>query len=152
MSSKTNEIAVNKDFEEDLTILFEEGLFGFEDHKRFLPVAADESSDAVITLHSLDEEGLAFIIMNPFLLMEDYDPVVPQSDLECLGEIRSEADYSWYVLCVAQKPVSQSTVNLRCPVVINTVTRKAKQVILDNREYGFRHRLGELTRKENKIC
>ncbi len=152
MSIKKNETTTNKEFEDNLIINFEEGLFGFEDHKIFLPVAAEEGSDAVITLHSLDEEGLAFIIMNPFLLMEDYDPVVPQSELECLGEIQDESDYSWYVLCVAQKPASQSTVNLRCPVVINTVTRKAKQVILDNREYGFRHQLGELTRKEKKIC
>lgn len=152
MSGKINENTKNEGIEDELIIYFEEGLFGFEDQRRFLPVAADESSDAVITLHSLDEEGLAFIIMNPFLLLEDYDPVVPPSELKCLGEAHDESDYSWYVLCVAQKPASQSTVNLKCPIVINTVTRKAKQVILDNREYGFRHQLGELTRKEKKIC
>ena len=152
MSDIIKENTEGQTCEDGLMIYFEDGLFGFEDQKRFLPVAADESGDAVMTLHCRDEEGLAFIIMNPFLLVEDYNPVVPQTELECLGEVQDESDYSWYVLCVAQKPASQSTVNLRCPIVINTITRKAKQVILEDQSYGFRHPLGELTRKEKKVC
>ena len=150
--SKDKDIAKTASCEEDRTIYFEEGLFGFEGYKKFLPVAVDADSDAVLTLHSTEEEGLAFIIMNPFLLKEDYDPQVPEAELKSLGECGGEEDYSWYVLCVAHRPADQSTVNLKCPIVVNTVTRKAKQVILDKKEYGFRHRLEDLTRKEKEIC
>lgn len=150
--SKDKDIAKTASCEEDRTIYFEEGLFGFEGYKKFLPVAVAADSDAVLTLHSTEEEGLAFIIMNPFLLKEDYDPQVPEEELKSLGECGGEEDYSWYVLCVAHRPANQSTVNLKCPIVVNTVTRKAKQVILDQKEYGFRHRLEDLTRKEKEIC
>ena len=150
--SKDKEIAKTASCEEDRTIYFEEGLFGFERYKKFLPVAVDADSDAVLTLHSTEEEGLAFIIMNPFLLNEDYDPQVPEEELKSLGDCGGEEDYSWYVLCVAHRPADQSTVNLKCPIVVNTVTRKAKQVILDKKEYGFRHRLEDLTRKEKEVC
>ena len=148
-----NKENLNKAACEDASVIcFEEGLFGFEKHKKFLPVAVDKDSDAVLTLHSLDDEGLAFIIMNPFLLLEDYDPQVPEEELRSLGEVKDESDYSWYVLCVARSPVSESTVNLKCPIVVNAATRKAKQVILDRQEYGFRHPLGDLSRKETKVC
>lgn len=150
--SKEKEIAKTASCEEDRMIYFEEGLFGFEEYKKFLPVAVEEDSDAVLTLHSTEEEGLAFIIMNPFFLKEDYDPQIPKEALKSLGESKGDGDYSWYVLCVAHKPANQSTVNLKCPIVVNTITRKAKQVILDNIEYGFRHRLEDLTGKEKEIC
>ncbi len=137
--------------EEEGTVCFEEGLFGFETCKKFLPVAVEKDSDAVLTLLSIDNEGLAFIIMNPFLLKEDYHPQVSEKELSSLGEA-DEQDYSWYVICTAHQPPEESTVNLRCPIVVNTRNRRAKQLILDNTEYTFRHRLGDLAQKETHTC
>ena len=53
--------------EQDL-IIFQEGLFGFEEYRKFLPVSAEENSDSVIYLQSVEEEHLCFLAMNPFLL------------------------------------------------------------------------------------
>ena len=124
-------------------IYFEEGLFGFEKCKRFLPVPVEEGSDMVLTLHSLEQEEISFVLMNPFCLREDYDPRVPSRELEVLGEA-DETEYSWYVICTARSPIEESTVNLRCPIVVNVRTRKAKQVILEDKTYHFRHRLKDL--------
>ncbi len=137
---------------EEGTVYFPEGLFGFEGYRKFVPVPLEPDSDAVLTLHSLEEEGLAFIIMNPFMLKEDYAPEVPPEELEILGSVSDESDYSWYVICAARKPAQESTVNLKCPIVFNTVTRKGRQVILENQEYGFRHKLKDLTGKGKKTC
>ena len=137
--------------ERDNSIYFKEGLFGFETCKRFFPVAVEKDSDAVLILQSMEDDNISFVLMNPFILKEDYAPEIPEDELKELGEAE-EKDYSWYVLCVARTPAEKSTVNLKCPIVVNTVTHRAKQVILDKREYGFRHTLGELTRREKKIC
>lgn len=137
--------------EEEGTVCFEEGLFGFEQCKKFLPVAVEKDSDAVLTLLSIDNEDLAFIIMNPFLLKEDYHPQVSKEELRSLGEA-VEQDYSWYVICTAHQPPEESTVNLRCPIVVNTRNRRGKQLILDNQEYTFRHRLGDLAQEETHTC
>ena len=133
------------------TVSFEEGLFGFEKYKRFLPIPVEEDSDAVLTLLSMEDKDLAFIIMNPFLLDADYHPEVEAEELRSLGEA-ADTEYSWYVICTAHQPAEESTVNMKCPIVVNVRTRKAKQIILRNEGYTFRHRLGDLTQKEKQTC
>jgi flagellar assembly factor FliW len=123
-------------------IEFEEGIFGFEDQKKFVPIMLEEDSDAVLYLQSLEDEELSFVIMNPFMLKEDYDPVLSEEDYKALGT-SNVGDLSYYVFCVVGNTVGESKVNLKCPIVVNHVNRKARQVILDSKEYGFRHLLKE---------
>ncbi len=132
-------------------IEFEEGVFGFENEKRFLPVMLEEDSDAVLYLQSVDDEDLSFIIMNPFMLKKDYNPVLSDEDYQKLGTSREE-DLSYYVFCVMKDNAEECTVNLKCPIVVNHVTRKARQVILDSEEYGFRHLLKEFRSEEASAC
>ena len=142
-------------FNEDDLITFQEGLFGFEEFKRFLPVSVEENSDAVLSLQSVEDENLSFIIMNPFLLKEDYIPQLSEADKKALG-VADDEELAYYVLCVARTPSEESTVNLKCPVVVNPNTRQARQVILEKGAYGFRHTLKELSEeymdKEGASC
>lgn len=124
-------------------IYFNEGLFGFEGYKSFLPLPMEEENDAVLSLLSVEDESLSFIIMNPFRLLGDYSPVLSQADYKKLGT-SNDADLSFYVICVVADTAADSTVNLKCPIVVNTVTRKAVQVILDTDKYHFRHVLKQL--------
>ena len=80
--------------------------------------------------------------MDPFSLRHDYHPALPQGELRSLGAERIE-ELCFYTLCVVRQPVGESTVNLRCPVVINPRTRQAVQVILESGEYQMHHRLSE---------
>lgn len=138
-----NKLKSGFSFNKDDLITFEEGLFGFEQSKKFLPVSVEEDSDAVLYLQNVEDENLSFIIMNPFLLKEDYAPQLSEADREALGTDKEE-DLCYYVLCVAREPSEESTVNLKCPIVVNAGTRQARQVILDSSEYGFRHKLKDL--------
>ena len=61
-------------------IEFEEGIFGFEQEKRFLPVALEEGSDAIVYLQSAENEELSFVMMKHFLLKEDYNPELGKED------------------------------------------------------------------------
>ena len=45
-------------------------------------------------------------------------------------QVERSEDLCYYVLCVVRQPVGASTVNLRCPVVVNEDTHQAMQTIL----------------------
>lgn len=133
-------------FSEDSVIQFPDGLFGFENCTKFVPVAISEDSDAIISLESLDDEDVSFIAMNPFMLMADYTPNLSEIDKEKL-EYDKEEDLSFYVLAVMKQPTEESTVNLKCPIVVNAIKKKGIQIILNGDTYDFRHTLKELAGK-----
>lgn len=136
-------------YEEKDLILFEEGIFGFEDYKRFIPLAVDENDEDgdMLYLQSVDEVNLSFLVINPFLLKEDYHPVLADADEKALAA-ESEGDLAYYVLCVIKETPEASTVNLKCPVAVNVKTRQARQVVLDDSKYRLRHTLQEFADKE----
>lgn len=139
---------IKKDIsEKSQYIEFKEGIFGFEEEKKFLPVMFEDGSDAVLYLQSIRNEKLSFVVMNPFMLKEDYNPILSEEDYKKLGT-SDEKDLSYYVFCVIANVAEESTVNLRCPIVVNHVTRQAVQVILGSDEYGFRHPLKEFEKEE----
>lgn len=126
---------------------FSEGLFGFEEQKEFLPIPFEAGSDALICLQSLEDEDLSFVLLNPFLFFVDYDPKISETDRTAIGSPKDE-DISYYVIGVIREQVGDSTVNLKAPVAVNAKTRDARQIILDDPAYTFRHSLGELKGEE----
>lgn len=135
-------------YEENDLIHILNGLIGFESYTKYLPISFHEENDSLISLQSMEDESLSFIIMNPFRIFPDYAPVLSEQDLKELGADSIE-DISYYVISVIRDSVAESTVNLKAPLVVNALNRKAKQVILEQPEYTFRHALGELI-KEGK--
>ncbi len=125
-------------------VYFPSGLFGFEEEKDFLLLPFAGSDGNMLCLQSVKTPALAFIAMNPFSLKPDYAPVLVPEALELMGVGRSE-DLCYYVMCVVRDPVGESTLNLRCPVVINPDLHRGMQVILDDGGYGMRHRLDSLS-------
>ena len=128
-------------------IEFPDGMFGFEESTRFLPMMIEEGSDAVLLLQNMENEELSFIVMNPFMLCEEYDPILSDEDYAKHGT-RKQEELSFYVICVVKDSIEESTVNLKCPIVVNVVTRQARQVILESKEYKFRHFLKEFKKEE----
>lgn len=135
------------EFNKEELICFEEDLFGFENRKDFLPVPFEAEDDTILCLQSIEDRDTSFIIMNPFRLSPDYNPQLKPEDYKRLGTSREE-DLSYYVICVIRNTPEESTVNLKCPVVVNSVTRKAIQVILEDGNYRFRHSLSEFSGRE----
>ena len=50
-------------------------------------------------------------------------------------------ELSYYAVCVIKNNYLEDTVNLKCPLAINPKTKTARQVILENTAYGYRHKL-----------
>ncbi|MFQ7450337.1 MAG: flagellar assembly protein FliW [Flavonifractor plautii] len=86
--------------------------------------------------------SLAFIAMNPFSLHPSYQPLLSSEELREM-EVKDSHALCYYVLCVVREPVQESTLNFKCPVVVNPDSRRAIQVILESDAYHMRHRLAE---------
>lgn len=125
---------------------FPNGLFGFESERQFLLLPFSGSQGNMLCLQSVAAPSPAFILMNPFSLKPDYAPVLSKEELKLMGVSQSH-ELCYYVMCVAKEPVGESTVNLRCPVVVNPELHRAAQVILDTEEYHMRHRLDEFSNR-----
>lgn len=130
------------EIEESDVLTFPKGLFAFEDEKKFVLLPFEGSDSALLCLQSAADEHLAFVVMNPFAVCPQYAPVLQAGELEKLG-VADSIDLCYYVMCVVRDPVADSTLNLKCPVVINDQTRQAMQVILEGGDYHMRHRLEE---------
>ena len=129
------------EYEESELLHFPKGLFGFEEEQRFL-LLSYPNNEMLFSLQSVQTPGLCFTLLHPFSLAPEYAPVLQREELRSLGVERSE-ELCYYVLCAVKKPVSDSTVNMRCPVAVNAETRQALQVILEDDDWQMRHRLSE---------
>ena len=134
------------EFESEDALSFPNGLFGFEDEKEFALLPFHGSDGNLLCFQSTKTPGLAFVAMNPFSLNPAYTPVLSQEELDFM-QVSSSHELCYYVLCVVREPVKDSTVNLKCPVVVEKKKKRAIQVILETKDYHMRHPLSEF-RKE----
>lgn len=136
--------------DEDTMLHFPDGLFGFEDEKKFFLLPFEGSNESLLCFQSVMTPQLAFVAVNPFFLDRTYAPVLTEKELEGMG-VSSSEDLCYYAFCVVKEPLGNSTINLKCPIVINDETRKARQVILEQK-YQMRHLLSELSENGGLPC
>lgn len=131
-------------YEAEDVLSFPNGLYGFEEETSFLLLPFAGSEGNLLCFQSLRTPSLAFVAMNPFSICPTYAPVLAAEELTLMHVNRSE-DLCYYVLCAVREPVGASTVNLRCPIILNDEERRGAQVILDTDQYQMRHRLDTLS-------
>lgn len=125
-------------FSEEDILLFEEGLPGFESLQQFLITSTPEQ-EPFHWMHSLEDEGIKFILVNPMMIHENYDPKIPPSFIRELNIERKE-DLCMYVIVTLNKvEFSLSTANLLGPILVNIRTKRGKQIILDDGRYSTKH-------------
>lgn len=136
-------------YDEKNIISFENGLFGFEQEKQFVLMQIDPNNENVLCLQSLTDKNLAFFTVNPFAFMDEYSPMPTKKELEAIGA-KDISELLIYVICSMTDDIRTSTANLKCPIVINSNSNKALQIMLDNPEYQFRHSFTALVPKEEE--
>lgn len=126
------------EIDEQRIIHFPNGIPAFETVKQFIIVDDEEPTMPFKWLQSVDKPDLAFVIINPFLVKQDYDFDVKD---EVLKEIQLESPDALAVFCIVTVPedLNQMTINLKAPVMIHVEERKGMQVILDTDKYTVRH-------------
>jgi flagellar assembly factor FliW len=120
--------------EEDI-IKFPKGIPGFEDLKRFVVLSDGES--VFLTLQSVDDADVGFIIIDPSIIVKGYKPFIPQAVQASLGFKRSQKPLV-FVIAVIPDDVTKMRVNLKAPVLINPETKLGEQAVLDDRRYPLR--------------
>lgn len=103
---------------------------GFPGLSRFALVQLDDDG-VLCQLRSLDEPELRFLVVPPSAFFPDYAPEV---DDEVVSELEISASEDVVVLVVlnAGESLQATTANLMAPLLINTATRRASQVVLDD--------------------
>jgi len=121
---------------EDKILTFENGIIGFPDLKHFTLLHDEEKGESakIRFLQSIEEPGFAMPVMNPFIVKEDYAPVINDELLVGLGECADE-DLVVLVTVTIPADLTKLSVNLQGPVVINANNRTACQIIVEGNEY-----------------
>lgn len=103
---------------------------GFPGHRQFALVQLD-GEGVLCELQSLEDAGLRFLVVPPVAFFPDYEPVV---DDEVVADLEIEAAEEVLALLVltAGDNLASTTANLLAPILVNTRTRRALQVILDD--------------------
>ena len=135
------------DCDESELFHFPLGLPGFEDEHSFLIIPFEDSNGNMFSLQSATTPSLSFIVMDPFTLDPTYEPELSASELRELGAAQWQ-ELTYGVLCAPKNPISTSTVNLRCPIVVHLDTRQGKQIVMDSTRYQMRHLLSEFGQQE----
>ncbi len=118
----------------DRIIDLEKPVLGFENYKRFILVENEEMAP-FIWLQAVDEPELAFLMINPALFFEDYSIEVNPREVEDIGVIDG-SEVETFVIVTAPGDPRKMTANLQGPIVINTNTKQAKQLVLANSRHS----------------
>ena len=140
------------EIEDDKILTFESGLIGFEEYKKFAIVYDTEkqTKGGIMWLQSMEDPDLAFPIIDPMLVYDNYNPVVEDEWLKPIGDIKNETDIFVLSILTVPSDLTKMTANLKAPVIINTETRKACQIIVNNEEYEVRHNVYDYIEKLKK--
>jgi len=115
------------------------GLLGFEQIKDYV-LLVNPAEEPFAWLQVESNVSLAFVVIDPFLILPGYQPDIPQSDVEFLS-VKQPKDALLLNIVTIHGP-NRATVNLKGPIVINRHTHVGKQVILANAaEYSVQHPL-----------
>ncbi len=132
------------DFEvpDERAIQIVDGLLGIPDSTRYVVVEIDDESP-YFWVQSADQSELAFLATTPWLFYPDYEFELDDAVQAELG-VATVEDVEVVVLLTVHRDgddVTALTANLLGPVVVNTETRRAKQLVLDSSAYSTQEAL-----------
>ena len=140
------------EIQDDKIITFEHGIMGFEELRKYALVFDSDkpTPNKIMWLQSAEISDLAFPVIDPTLIMGDYNPIVEDEWLAPIGGYETEEDL--LVLCILTVPsdISKMTANVKAPLIINGITRKGCQIIANNDEYSVRLNVYDILQKKKE--
>ena len=126
---------------EEKLITMERPILGFENYSDFCLIEIEELAP-FMWLQSTEDENVAFMVVNPVVFFPEYRIVVNPKEIAELKVGRVEL-VETYVIVTIHEANREISANLQGPILINTETRLAKQLVLVNSEYRVDHRILE---------
>jgi flagellar assembly factor FliW len=125
--------------DENTLITMPSGLPGFEKRTRFCLVR-HRAGQNFQWLQSVEEPGLAFVVVDPSGYFESYEVEIGDSDVERLG-LEDARDALVLAIVTIRNGGAVITANLAAPIVINSKNNIGAQVVLQNELYTTQHAL-----------
>lgn len=128
------------DIEDDKIINFPMGIIGFENLKNFALIYDSEKEERskISWLQSMEEPLMVLPVINPIDIIENYNPIIEDELTKIIGD-PADADILIFVSMSIPSDITKMTANLKAPIIINTVDRKAMQVIVENQDYAIKY-------------
>jgi len=125
----------NITIDEDKIIKVPKGIPGFPGMERYI-LLDHEAIRPFLSLQSVEDGGLAFYLMDPFLFKSDYkvdvEPYITEMKWE---EGDRDKIFIYVILNVADNDPKKITANLIGPLLINIKKNQAVQMLVSNRDY-----------------
>ena len=134
-TSRFGEIEIH----EDQIITMPSGLIGFSEDRRFV-IREDEAAKPFLWLQSVDNDALAFVMIEPHFSFSNYELELTKETLKKLKAEKTE-DLSVFVLVTMAKNMEDVTVNLQGPLLFNPEKKIGLQFIIPEGKYSTRHSL-----------
>lgn len=124
--------------DEDKIINFPNGIFGFEHLHKYALIEAEYRP--FIWMQSMEEQNLAFLLIDPFTVADGYEIDVDDKTLLEIG-VDSPADVVVYSIVTVPGNGGPVTANLQGPVVINSKNNNAIQAILSDSKWTTKYNI-----------
>ena len=124
---------------EDDIIFFPTGIYGFEELHKFV-ILTDPVNKWIIYLQSLENAEFRFLMLDPYSFFEKYNPIISEDVLNSINPYKRE-DIVLFSIVVIPSNTSESTVNLKSPILINFNNKTGMQIILENKDYNVATKL-----------
>ena len=122
--------------DEKKVIEFGDGIPGLEQYRKYALLQFEESYP-IVWLQSMDDSGICLPVLDTFSVLPEYVFDIDESDVKTL-ELSEPEDIHVVSVVVIPDDIQGMTVNLAAPIIINTVTGNAKQIVLSGSEYNVR--------------
>lgn len=121
---------------EEEVLRFPAGLPGFVGYKRYV-IVDHPGGGPFKWLQSVDDPGLAFVIIDPRGFCPEFRLSLPESEVDDL-HLHDAGDAAVWVICGMREAPEEITANMAAPIVINRRLRLGKQVIVPDSPHGMR--------------
>ena len=122
--------------DESQEITFPEGLFGFEQYKKFYLLENPDSP--FLWLQSSEDPSLAFILISPMQFKADYELKISDEDYKSIDIKDKEKELLDFVIVTVPSDPEKMTANLQGPIIINIKKKLGKQAISLKEDYTVR--------------
>ena len=132
---------------EDKILTFPNGIIGFPDMTRFTLMHDSEKDDSSIHwLQSVDEPSFAMPVIDPLYVKDDYNPLIEDDVLTDLQPLNEDNTLVLVTLTVP-RDLKKMTVNLKGPIIVNTESRKASQIIVEDDDCSVKFPIYDILQK-----
>jgi len=124
------------DVDENKLITFGAGIPGLEEYRKYALLQFEESYP-IIWLQSVEDGGICLPVLDTYAVLTGYVFDIDDEDVREL-ELKGAEELHVVSVLVIPEDIQGMTANLAAPIIINTVTGMAKQIMLTGSDYNVR--------------